>query len=55
VETAKMNNLNPFYYLKHLFEQLPNIKLSNLVSLDYLLPWSETLPEECKKIFKTKK
>lgn len=55
VETAKMNNLNPFYYLKYLFEQLPNTKLANPEALDHLLPWSDTLPEECKRLFNTKK
>ncbi len=52
VETAKMNKLNPFYYLKYLFEELPNIKLTSPDVLDHLLPWSDTLPEECKREFK---
>jgi hypothetical protein len=30
IETAKANNLNPFYYLTYLFEKLPNIDLDNL-------------------------
>lgn len=55
VETAKMNNLNPFYYLKYLFEQLPNTKLTAPEALDHLLPWSESLPEECRRLFNTKK
>lgn len=55
VETAKMNNLNPFYYLKYLFEQLPNIRLDKPEALDHILPWSETLPTECSEIFKPKK
>ncbi len=54
VETAKMNNLNPFYYLKYLFEQLPNTRLTSPESLDHLLPWSETLPEECRGLFNPK-
>jgi hypothetical protein len=29
VETAKENELNPYYYLRHLFETLPNIDLTN--------------------------
>ncbi|KDR94933.1 transposase IS66 [Peptoclostridium litorale DSM 5388] len=55
IETAKMNGLNPFYYLKYLFEQLPNTKLSTPYALDHLLPWSETLPKECLKTFESKK
>ncbi len=54
VETAKMNNLNPYNYLKYLFEELPNIKLTSPDSLDNLLPWSETLPEECRRKPKSK-
>jgi transposase len=48
VETAKANQLSPFHYLTYLFEKLPNIDLNNQAQLDALLPWSETLPEECK-------
>lgn len=49
IETAKQNGLNPFEYLKYLFEQLPNVDVENPVVLDALLPWSETLPEGIKK------
>ncbi|MGL4522851.1 MAG: IS66 family transposase [Bacilli bacterium] len=48
VETAKENNLNPFEYLRYLFEQLPNINLSDLAELDSFLPWSENIPEQCR-------
>ncbi len=48
IETAKENGLAPFYYLKHLFEKLPNIDLQDQKSLDELLPWSGSLPEECR-------
>lgn len=48
VETAKANNLNPFYYLNYLFEKLPNIDKDNMKQLDALLPWSESIPYECK-------
>ena len=54
VETAKANGLNPFRYLKYLFEELPNTRFSSPQTLDYLLSWSETLPEECRTIFKPK-
>jgi len=55
VETAKMNGLNPFYYLKYLLEELPNTRLSTENSLDHLLPWSKTLPQECMSEIKEKK
>ena len=48
IETAKQNELNPFEYIKYLFEQLPKINLCDLEELDQLLPWSNTLPEICK-------
>ncbi|WP_209315326.1 transposase domain-containing protein [Soehngenia longivitae] len=44
----KANNLNPFYYLKYLFEKLPNIDLNNMEELDQLLPWSDSIPLNCK-------
>lgn len=44
VETAKENGLNPFGYLKYLFDQIPDCKTTDL---DRLLPWSATLPAEC--------
>ena len=55
VQTAKLNNLNTYYYLDHLFTELPKLcaksKKGNIdtASLDQLLPWSETLPENCRK------
>jgi transposase len=48
IETAKENGLNPFEYLKYLFEQLPNLDTKNLEILDTLLPWSTSLPVACK-------
>ena len=49
IVTAKQNGLNPFEYLKYLFEQLPNVDVTNPAVLDALLPWSESLPEEIKR------
>lgn len=46
-ETAKENGLNPYYYLRYLFEKLPNIDLTDEGTLDQLLPWSTTLPVTC--------
>ena len=50
VETAKANRLKIYEYLKHLLTEIPKHMDSN--SLDFLedlLPWSENLPEECRK------
>ena len=40
VETAKENRLNPYTYLTHLFEKLPNIDTRDTEVLDQLLPWN---------------
>jgi transposase len=48
VETAKENGLNPYYYLRYLFEELPNMDTTDENALDKLLPWSETLPIHCR-------
>jgi transposase len=45
IETAKVNKLIPFEYLKYIFETMPNISADRYSSL---LPWSETLPDYCK-------
>lgn len=47
IETAKENNLNPFDYLKFIFEELPNIDFKeNPDLLKNYLPWAD-LPEQC--------
>ncbi len=43
IETAKENGLNPYAYLTHLFEQLPNLPSRHNENLDPLLPWNVTL------------
>ena len=48
IETAKENNLNPYNYLVYLFERLPNVDTSDVAVVDALLPWSGTLPEDCR-------
>lgn len=48
VETAKENCLNPYSYLEYLFEMLPNIDLDNKSALDELMPWSQSLPSQCR-------
>jgi transposase len=48
VESAKENGLKPYNYLTHLFEKLPNMDIADHTALDALLPWSTSLPEECR-------
>ena len=43
VETAKENGLNPYTYLTHLFEKLPNLDTRDAATLDQLLPWNVKL------------
>lgn len=50
VETAKANKLKIYEYLKHLLTEIPkHMDDTGLDFLEYLLPWSENLPEECRK------
>ena len=44
IETAKENRLNPYAYLNHLFEILPNLDSRDDATLEALLPWNVTLP-----------
>jgi transposase len=49
METAKENGLNPFQYLKFLFEQLPQLPdLNDTEALAPFLPWSSALPPICR-------
>ncbi len=52
-ETAKLNNLRPYYYFAYILTELPKLKdeKGNIdpAKLDYLMPWSESLPEKCRK------
>jgi transposase len=54
VETAKENGLNPFRYLTHVFEQLPNIDRADPSAIDKLLPTSAELPDELRIPVKTR-
>lgn len=50
VETAKANNLNVYEYIKHLLTEIPNhMDDKNLDFCEELLPWSDNLPEECRR------
>lgn len=54
VETAKENELDPFNYLSYLFQELPNIDTTDKTKLAEFLPWSPTLPQECRVPKKSK-
>ena len=47
-ETAKLNNLRPYYYFKYILTELPKLceEKENIdpEKLDYLMPWSDSLP-----------
>ncbi|MCL2768419.1 MAG: IS66 family transposase, partial [Synergistaceae bacterium] len=49
-ETAKENDLNPFPYFQYLFEQIPNIDVSDPAAIGKLLPYSDRLPESCRNL-----
>ena len=49
-ETAKANGLKPYEYFKYLLEQIvPHGEYDDPSFLEDLLPWSEKLPEKCRK------
>lgn len=52
-ETAKLNNLRPYYYFRYILTELPKHcdDKGNIdpTKLDYLMPWSDSLPDECRK------
>ena len=49
-ETAKANELKPYYYFKYLLEEiLKHLDDSPKDYLDDLMPWSENIPSECRK------
>lgn len=53
VETARANHLNVYYYVEHLLTELPKLRDEkgniDTAGMDQLLPWSESLPERCRK------
>ena len=50
VETAKANNLKPYEYLQHLLSvMMVHMYDADTAYLDDLMPWSENLPDVCKK------
>ena len=52
-ETAKLNSLRPYYYFRYILTEMPNLcdEKGNIdpAQLDYLMPWSDSLPEECRE------
>lgn len=48
-ESAKINGLEVYGYIKYLLSSMPDVDFNNHPELlDEYLPWSESLPEECK-------
>lgn len=52
IETAKENGLNPYEYLKYIFETAPNLDLSDSDAAAELLPWN--VPTRCRGNEQTK-
>ena len=49
-ETAKANNLKPYDYFEYLLTEIPkHLDVTDRSFLDDLLPWSPSLPENCRK------
>ena len=50
-ETARANDLNVYYYVRHLLTELPQLIYANAKiegsRLEPLIPWSKTLPADC--------
>lgn len=50
-ETARANNLNVYYYIKHLLTEIPQMMDQNgnieQSLLEPLMPWSKNLPADC--------
>lgn len=56
VESARINELDVFTYLKYLLTEMPNNQhLEHPEIIDNYLPWSTSLPEECRLNYKNKK
>ncbi|WP_352398477.1 IS66 family transposase [[Clostridium] aminophilum] len=53
VESAKANNLRPYYYLDYILEKLPEIVdedgNTKCDELEKLLPWADEIPARCRK------
>ena len=53
-ETAKLNDLRPYYYFRYILAELPKRSDENgnidPSKLDDLMPWSSALPDACRKL-----
>lgn len=50
IETAKVNNLNPFKYLERIFKDLPGMCFDEYPEyLDDYMPWSDYIQQHCGK------
>jgi transposase len=57
VETAKLNGVNPYYYLRYVLERMSAIPLfarESNAALDDLMPWSVKLQEAIRTYEKEK-
>lgn len=45
IETAKLNNLNPYEYFNYLLSSLSEIDINDEEALDNYMPWSKELPD----------
>ena len=55
-ETAKANDLKPYEYFEYLLTEIPkHMEETDLSFLEKLLPWSEDLPTNIRKIKTTNK
>jgi transposase len=45
IESAKENGLKPYDYIEYLLEELPNASTKDL---DKYMPWSDSIPEQCR-------
>ena len=49
IETAKANGLNPYKYLKFIFQDLPGVRFGQYPEfLEDYLPWNSKIQEKCK-------
>lgn len=48
IETAKLNGLTPYLYLKYVLAHLPNIPLVSDDAIDFLLLWCDSDKSICK-------
>jgi hypothetical protein len=47
VETAKLNGLIPYQYIKYLLSELSQMDYIDPTQIDHLMPWSSSIPEIC--------